>query len=339
MARDWNVELHVAVTMTDFPVDYASLVGGWCSSVLYGVNLVLYFSCVNLLVRRRWRVLLGSATLQFIVSTIHIAAVLRSMIEGFIWLKNPNDAVLYWGNQARLVNVLQETATITNCLACDAIMLWRLHAIWNRSVKVSVPPAIMVLAFGVCGYTSIYHLSSLSLQPESMQALYRWLQASYSLSLATQLSVTTMIVVRIWWLSTRLGSRKMSPISKPYVDIIWMIVESGAISASTSTLFLVFFNTEATISVILGDALGQISAIAPALLIFRIGLDAEPAAGVLSSIQYAQTRPLRTQHGNMGRSKRKPNRHLLGIPSAEFFIGKIKRGPSVSLYIVFCDSE
>ncbi len=36
------------------------------------------------------------------------------MIEGFIWLKNPNGAVLYWGNQARLVNVLKEAATITN---------------------------------------------------------------------------------------------------------------------------------------------------------------------------------------------------------------------------------
>ncbi|KAK0226845.1 hypothetical protein EDD85DRAFT_164621 [Armillaria nabsnona] len=261
--------------MNDLPIDYASLIGAWCSSMLYGINMVLYFSCVNLLVRRRWWVLLGSATLQFIISTIHIAAVLRSMIEGFIWLKNPTGAVFYWENQARLVNVLKEAATITNCLACDTITLWRLYVIWNKSVKVSVPPAIMVLAFGACGYITIYHLSTLSLQPESLQTLYRWLQASYSLSLATQLSVTTMIVARIWQMSKRTGSWKTGPTSKPYVDIIWMIVESGAISAMTSTLFLVFFNTEAATSIILGDSLGQISAIAPALLLFRIGLDAE----------------------------------------------------------------
>ncbi|KAK0479454.1 hypothetical protein EDD18DRAFT_845689 [Armillaria luteobubalina] len=244
--------------MNDLPIDYASLIGAWCSSVLYGVKL-----------------LLGSATLQFIMSTIHNAAVLRSMIEGFIWLKNPNDAILYWGNQARLVNVLKEAATITNCLVCDTVMLWRLYVIWNKSVKVSVPPAIMVLAFGVCGYITICRLSTLSLQPESIQTLYRWLQASYSLSLATQLSVTALIVVRIWRMSKRTGSWKISPTSKPYVDIIWMIVESGAISALTSTLFLAFFNTEAAISTILGDSLGQISAIAPALLLFRIGLVAE----------------------------------------------------------------
>ncbi|SJL14933.1 uncharacterized protein ARMOST_18409 [Armillaria ostoyae] len=240
-----------------------------------GVNLVLYFSCVNLLIRRRWWILLGSATFQFIISTIHIAAGLRSMIEGFIWLKDPNFAILYWENNARLVNVLQETATITNCIACDAIMLWRLYVIWNKSVKVSVPPAVLVLAFGVCGYISIYLLSSMDTRPESIQIIYRWLQASYSLSLATQLSVTTMIVARIWWLSRRVGAWKPGPTSKPSTSIIWMIVESGAISAITSTLFLAFFNTDAKISIILADSLGQISAIAPALILFRVALDTE----------------------------------------------------------------
>ncbi len=61
-----------------------------------------------------YRILLGSATLQFIISTIHIAAGLRSIIEGFILLKDPNGSILYWENNSRLVNVFQETATITN---------------------------------------------------------------------------------------------------------------------------------------------------------------------------------------------------------------------------------
>ncbi|KAK0442484.1 uncharacterized protein EV420DRAFT_1075975 [Desarmillaria tabescens] len=214
--------------MKDLPIDYASLIGSWCSSVLYGVNLVLYFSCVHLLIGRRSWILLGSVTLQFIISTVHIAACLRSMIEGFIWWKIPDGAVLYWENQARPVNVIKETATITNCIVCDAILLWRLYIIWNKKVKVSIFPAIMVLAFGVCGYISIYHVATLDLQPESLSILYRWLQASYSLSLATQLSVTAMIAARIWWVSRRTGSWKASPTAKPYMNIIWMIIESGS---------------------------------------------------------------------------------------------------------------
>ncbi|PBK79546.1 hypothetical protein ARMGADRAFT_1093028 [Armillaria gallica] len=276
--------------MKSLPVDYASLVGVWCSTVLYGVNLVLYFSCVNLLIRRRWWILLGTATLQFIISTIHIAAGLRSIIEGFVLLKDPNGSILYWEDNSRLVNVLQETATITNCIACDTIMLWRLYVIWNKSVRMSVPPAAMVLAFGVCGYISIYHLSSMDPRQESMQNIYRWLQASYSLSLATQLSVTTMIVARIWWLSQRAGAWKSGPTSKPSMGIIWMIVESGAISAITSTLFLAFFNTDAKISIILADSLGQISAIAPSLILFRVALDTEVRKSVYEPSYNLHTR-------------------------------------------------
>ncbi|KAK0458303.1 uncharacterized protein EV420DRAFT_1544872, partial [Desarmillaria tabescens] len=253
--------------MNDLPSDYTSLVGVWCSSVLYG-TLVLYFSCVNLLIKRRWWFLLGCATFQFIVSTIHITAGLRSLIEGFIWLKDPEGSIAYWDNQTRWVNVMQEAAAITNCIACDAIMIWRLYVVWNKSVKVSVLPVL-------CGYTSIYLDSSLDLQPESIQVLYRWLQASYSLSLATQLSTTTLIAARIWWVSRRTRSWRASTAAKSYMDIIWMIVESGAISAITSTLFLAFFNTLGSISIIIGDSLGQISAIAPSLIIYRVGLDAQ----------------------------------------------------------------
>ncbi|KAK0211371.1 hypothetical protein DFS33DRAFT_374419 [Desarmillaria ectypa] len=258
--------------MQDLPVDLASLVGLWCTSVLYGIHLVLYLSCVSLLARRRW-ILLGSATIQFVVSTVHIAAGLRSLIEAFIWLKDPNGSTEYWNNQTRFVNVLQESATITNCIVGDVVLLWRLYVIWDKSLIVSLFPALMVLAFGVCGYITIYHLSSLiAFNPESVHALFRWLQASWSLSLATQICVTALIVARIWWMTRRTGSWQLSQKSQPYMDVIWMIVESGAISAFTSTLFLVFFNLKPQISIILGDSLGQISAIAPALIIFRVGL-------------------------------------------------------------------
>ncbi|KAK0472975.1 hypothetical protein IW261DRAFT_1660085 [Armillaria novae-zelandiae] len=293
--------------MKSLPADYASLVGVWCGTVLYGVNLILYFSCVNLLIRRRWWCDLLPK--KFIVSTIHIAACLRSTIEGFIWLKDSSVAMLYWENQARLVNIFQETATLTNCIACDTIMLWRLYVIWNKNMKVSVPPAFLVLGFAcecsplpifapvllltfeVCGYSSIYQLSCTDSRPESIQILYGWLQASYSLSLATQLSVTAMIAFRIWWLSQRTGAWKPGSASKLSTRIIWMIVESGAISAITSTLFLTFFNVDPTISIILADSLGQISAIAPSLILFRVALETEVRNSVNDHSYNLRTRP------------------------------------------------
>ncbi|KAK0491872.1 hypothetical protein EDD18DRAFT_529258 [Armillaria luteobubalina] len=160
----------------------------------------------------------------------------------------------------------------------------------NFLLSADVLQAIMVLAFGLCGYVSIYQISCMDSRPESAQILYRWLQASYSLSLATQLSVTTMIVSRIWWLSQRARAWKPGSSAKPS-SIIWMIVESGAISAITSTLFLAFFNADPKISIILADSLGQISAIAPSLILFRVALDREVRNNVCDHSYNLHTRP------------------------------------------------
>ncbi|PBK67025.1 hypothetical protein ARMSODRAFT_335777 [Armillaria solidipes] len=194
----------------------AALVGLWCATVLYGVNLILYFCCVHVIMRRRastsW-VLVGGATLQFILSTVHIAAGLRSMIEGFIWSNElPGGSYYYWENMTRAVYILQQAATVTNCLVGDTILIWRLYIIWNKKVFICLFPAPVVLAFGVCGYISIYRLSHLSLLLDvyTVNDILNWLQATWSFSLATQILVTTLIATRIWWVSRQVASDRPS---------------------------------------------------------------------------------------------------------------------------------
>ncbi|PBK67873.1 hypothetical protein ARMSODRAFT_1020373 [Armillaria solidipes] len=253
------------VNMKALAPDLAALVGLWCATVLYGVNLILYFCCVHVLIRRRtstsW-VLLGGATVQFILSTVHIAAGLRSMIEGFIWSNEvPGGSYHYWENMTRA------------CLIGDTILIWRLYVLWNKKIFICLFPVSLVLAFGVCGYISIYRLSHLSLSDvHTVNDILNWLQATWSLSLATQILVTTLIATRIWWLSRHALARPSGKQSNPYMTVIWTVVESGAIYAFTATLMLAFFTQRSQVSTVMGDALGQISAIVPALIIVRAGL-------------------------------------------------------------------
>ena len=63
------------------------------------------------------RVLVGGATVQFILSTVHIAAGLSSMIEGFIWSNEVlGGSYHYWEIMTRTVYILQEAATVTNVI-------------------------------------------------------------------------------------------------------------------------------------------------------------------------------------------------------------------------------
>ncbi|PBK93852.1 hypothetical protein ARMGADRAFT_1062676 [Armillaria gallica] len=175
---------------------------------------------------------------------------LRSMIEGFIWSNElPGGSHHYWENMTRAVYILQQAVTVTN-----------------------VP---VVLAFGVCGYISIYRLSHLSLLLDvyTVNDILNWLQATWSCSLATQILVTTLIATRIWWVSRQAASdRPSGKQSNMYMTVIWTVVESGAIYAFTATLMLDFFTQRSEVSTVMADALGQISAIVPALIIVRAGL-------------------------------------------------------------------
>ncbi|KAK0222909.1 hypothetical protein EDD85DRAFT_248861 [Armillaria nabsnona] len=240
-------------------------------------SLILYFCCVHVLIRRRTSTslfLVGGATVQFIISTVHIAAGLRSMIEGFIWSNEVlGGSYHYWENMTRAVYILQEAATVTNCLIGDTILIWRLYVIWNKKISICLFPVSLVLAFGVCGYNSIYRLSHLSLSDvDTVNDILNWLQATWSLSLATQILVTTLIATRIWWVSRQVLARPSGKRSNPYMTVIWTVVESGAIYAFTATLMLAFFTQRSQVSTVMGDALGQISAIVPSLIIVRAGL-------------------------------------------------------------------
>ena len=110
----------------------------------------------------------------------------------------------------------------------------------------------------VTGYVSIHKLTSVNpLDPSSVNGLLIWLKATWSLSLATQLGVTLLIASRIWWVS-RFARKGKDVESTIYLKIVWTLVESGALYAFTAILLLAFFNSQAHVGTIIGDALGQI---------------------------------------------------------------------------------
>jgi hypothetical protein len=115
----------------------------------------------------------------------------------------------------------------------------------------------------VTGYTGLVNLSQLSpTQTVFLGRVLNWLDATWSLSIATQLGATLMIGYR-FWKSIRLNSTSIG-IRKSRLDVLWILVESGALYSIT-TIFLLGFaatNTGGLFAV----SLGQISVRCPVVL-------------------------------------------------------------------------
>jgi len=263
----------------DVTASMAGLVGFWCTTLLYGINLVVYFSCITILLKRKsakasvTAVLLGTATVQFMLSTTYLAIGLRMLIEGFIWAASTLGASnAYWNDVSSPLQVASKGTYITNSLIGDSILVWRLYVVWGNNVIICILPILIVIGTAVCGYAAVADLARLdpTAGPNALFAIANWILGAWSLSIATQILVTLAIAGRIYWMSR--GTSLARGASKRYMSVIWIIVESGAIYSITTIFLLAFFDLQTQAGGVIGACLAQICAIVPTLIIVRVGM-------------------------------------------------------------------
>jgi hypothetical protein len=119
---------------------------------------------------------------------------------------------------------------------------------------------LIILVTPVTGYTGLANLSHLSpTETVFVPRVHNWLIATWCLSIATQFGATLMIGYRFWkpigWNSTR--TRNGPGIRKSRLDVLWILVECGALY-SVTTIFLLGFSSTNT-GTIFAASLGQIS--------------------------------------------------------------------------------
>ncbi|KAI0063283.1 hypothetical protein BV25DRAFT_410707 [Artomyces pyxidatus] len=244
----------------DISWNMGALVSSWVVGPLYG-SVCVFVLCLRVLHLKGLRgtnlTLFITAIVQFCLSTGHVITLLVQLIRGFITSAGTVDGpTLYFLDQATPEHIAQELLYITNSLIGDAILIWRLYIIWNRNIRLASPFVVLCIATGVCGYTAVANVARLSATGSIFVArIHNWLLATWVLSIATQLGATLLIAHKIW--ASAFGARA----------VLWILVESGA-AYSATTLFLLGFSRTAT-GAIFAAALGQISAIAPTLVVVR----------------------------------------------------------------------
>ncbi|KAH9050351.1 hypothetical protein EDB83DRAFT_2522501 [Lactarius deliciosus] len=281
----------------DLSWNMAALVSLWVVGPLYGINICVYILCIHVLYLKGLRgvnlMMLVVTSVQFALATGHVIAVLVQLIRAFIGAAGTLDGTSnYLVNQSTPLHVT-EVLYITNSLIGDAIMIWRLWIIWNRNLWLCVPFIVLCIASGVTGYTALVNLARLT--PSNtvfLSRVHSWLIATWALSIATQLGATLLISYRIWR-SIRSNSSKGLRASR--LSVLWILVESGALYSVTTT-FLLGFSSTNTGAIFVG-ALGQISALAPTLIIVRAGLKSSgtssftPAKGSINKPNYGPPPP------------------------------------------------
>lgn len=257
------------------------LQGAVVSAVAYGIDVALYFMCFNLLFRQMNRTnykkhlpLLGYITSVFILSTLFMAAMANFTQLAFIQYRNylggPN---AFENNMFGIpVDNLGNVCGFMTMILSDGLVVWRCMVIYRGC---AMPMWIIMLFPGLMYAASIVMGIMWLLQVTTNSPYFSSTQINYtvpylSLSLALNIIITIVIVLRLLIYRHRISKVLGSGYGTQYTSIAAMVIESAAIYSAFSVAFLILFLLNNPISETFIEALTQVQIIAMLLIVFRV---------------------------------------------------------------------
>ncbi|TFK47974.1 hypothetical protein OE88DRAFT_584291 [Heliocybe sulcata] len=279
----------------------AMLAALWAEALFYGIYIVVFGVCLCIYAYQRFSSrLLGVAVAMFVMATAQAAVQFAQFLSTYEVVTETTCVgftchACYDGDTTRYVqlniwNRLQpvaQTLLVTNQLFADALLVYRCFGVWQSKYRIIVIPLLMMAATAVSGYMQANNSVQLYLirlrtpldqqTPPANWSHLQSLQSSLSetymaTSLATNVVVTALIGMRIWWMSRPLKETFRSQAGKAR-SAAAIVTESGALySASLLVWIIVHAILPNTYDAIAGAISSQIVGIVPTLIIVRVGL-------------------------------------------------------------------
>ncbi|KAJ7768893.1 hypothetical protein B0H16DRAFT_1716093 [Mycena metata] len=225
------------------------------------------------------------AFLLFVVITVHwIATVYRAFI-GFVCTPTTFEAELYFNNLATPAAVIQYVFLLLSSVIGDSMIvsvhkldhdacaglkigskIYRLWVVWTHNKLVLVVPILTLTAFTVVSSVTtsvVSHTRSVFDDP--------LLKYTPILTLVTNVYCTLFIGWKIWTIT---GITKLSLPSggAKLRHLLVIIVESAALYALWAALFLVAFEMQSNLQMVLMQAGPELIGVVNALIMTRVGL-------------------------------------------------------------------
>jgi len=237
---------------------------------------------------------LAVTTLMFALETLHASVGLRSYIEGFIL--DPRGALDYFGNFGNTMGKIKLTMWMLNLAIADGLLLWRLWVVWQKSWKISILPAIVYIGtLALCGVSISRQWAVPNNDIRAFFVTGQFLRAMLTLSICFNVSITSLIAGRIWWVGRSAGK------ARSYTHIISAIVESAALYTVASIFTLALYSAQTNAGAIAESLSAPLSALVPMFIIVRValgqsfqGTQASSVVPLSSTINFARRGPLKS---------------------------------------------
>ena len=271
--------------MPKFPLDTAQIVALFMTSIFYGILLTTFVGCMRVLLWSRTEQRLKSldkinfamlipALLMFIFASLDISFDLRQNVQAFV---ESEDAIEEFEKTSNWLVYMKMVDYVIQTFIGDGILIYRCWVIYGRKWLVIVAPVILWAGGTACGIATAYIEASLVNNPKLLNAnnLIPFITSMLTLTLVTNIIVTSLIIHRIWTaqLSTPYRQTEKSRLS----HVMRILIESGLIYTLSIIILFSVYLTSNNAQFAVSDAVVQIIGITFNLIIIRVH-DSQPGS-------------------------------------------------------------
>jgi len=253
--------------------DRAAIVGLVLESTLWGFSVLMFFTTIYLLCRRRSfrdinyvNVAISFALL--FLSTLHVVVMANRAITGFV--TSPVGPITYFSRLERST-VYMAAAYFFQTMLGDAVVIFRCYVVWQTIWVVVVPIALWCGMAGV----AIYFIHKLTLIPNGTQALFAdnlWPSLFFSLSLAANVLSTGLLAYRIYRISRDVSGSQQNTMERRVLPILYIAIDAAILYTILLITAIVDVNSHSNDTILVVNVIVPSISIIFYMVIMRIAL-------------------------------------------------------------------
>ncbi|KAI0631476.1 hypothetical protein C8Q77DRAFT_138885 [Trametes polyzona] len=273
----------------------AYYIGNNFNTILYGVELVLYFASVGLILqgrrreesKRSDRLFLFLSTGLLLMITIYVAV--QSVFGEEMWIVHadyPGGSAQYLADNAAVwYQTLGSAASVVLNLMSDGLLIYRTYVVWS-DWRVAIFPSILYLATAALGILTCY--ASGSPNANFFVGAAAQIALSYS-SVVIGLNVTCTVFIcgRILYLAHRMEATLGREVSRTYTGAAALIVESMLPYTLFGIAYVVTLGMDSQYSIFFLSVYVMFTCVSPQMIILRVlmgrGWTLEAGSSVVSA--------------------------------------------------------
>ncbi|OBZ66923.1 hypothetical protein A0H81_13062 [Grifola frondosa] len=252
------------------------LVGYYLGCVGYGISATLFVLCFRALYQRvrenrTSAMLMGYICTMFLLSSLGNAFEIEGSTIGFITYWNYPGG--FYQSDIPLSDTWRFNATdiiyIVSSVLQDSLLLYRFWIIYSGNLIALFLPTLMFVAttIGSCVFIATFTRPGSSFLERSSVSVGL---IQVSISIAFNVLVTAMIVVRLLLMRRHLRGLMGSSAAMPYVSVMAILIESAFIYTAFGIVAVAAYGIGIPLSTLFLPLFGQITSIAPFLIILRM---------------------------------------------------------------------